>query len=163
MRYAGFNARSGAYTIDGLIVIALTYVVYYVTGGDAKAQDLTEILQQLQANPEQVEALDYFGILDMLSEGPSLMLATIVSAVYNIGFVASRWQATPGKHWRGMHITMNDGSRPGLIAATVRHAASGLSTVLLFIGFMMVGWTKEKTALHDIIADTRVVYHEEVA
>ena len=159
MDYAGFNIRSAAYTIDGLIVIALTYIVYYVMGSNAQAQDLSEIVQQIEANPQRYDGLGVLGLTDqLLGGGPSLAMATIVSAVYNIGFTITKWQGTPGKHWRGLKIVTIDGSKPGLVTAIIRHVATGLSTIIAFVGFMMAGWTKEKTALHDMIAGTRVIY-----
>lgn len=162
VRYAGFNVRSAAYTIDGVIVIALTYALYYLMGGDAQAQGMEELARQLSdasQNPDMTAATA--DLLDsMLGGGPSFWLATFVSSAYNIGFGVSRWHGTPGKHWRGTKIVMADGSPLTLTASVVRHLATGLSTILLFVGFMMAGWTRQKTALHDLIAGTRVIYRE---
>ncbi|MEJ0009569.1 MAG: RDD family protein [Alphaproteobacteria bacterium] len=163
MRYAGFKVRSKAYTIDGFAIIAITYLVYYLTGGAAQAQDIDQLqdLSQLLQQAEQDDPLGTLGWLDrLLSDGPSFWLATAVSAAYNIGFAKTRWHGTPGKHRVGVKIVMADGRPVTWQAAIIRHAATGLSTLILFFGFFMVGWTKQKTALHDLIADTRVVYRE---
>ena len=46
---------------------------------------------------------------------------------------------------------------PVFARATGRHFAKYLSSMILFIGYIMAGFTERKQALHDIIASTVVV------
>jgi 8-oxo-dGTP pyrophosphatase MutT (NUDIX family) len=87
----------------------------------------------------------------------SLFLSLAVSAIYNIFFVASSWQATPGKRWCNLMVVMKDGSAPSLTQSAYRHAASGISMLLLGAGYLTMAFNREKASLHDLICDTRVV------
>lgn len=82
----------------------------------------------------------------------------IASFVYYTYFVSGPWQATPGKKLLGLKIVRSDGSRLDFKRATKRFFDYSWSFITLGIGFMMVGWTREKTGLHDLTADTRVIY-----
>ncbi len=169
MRYAGFNKRSWAYTIDATIVTLLTFFAGRLFGKSAAADELTDMVQQLaevQNGTVDPATLDYSGLLNGLLGGDSntaLYVGILISAVYNIFFVTSRWQATPGKRWCKIKIVMADGLPVDLKTSIIRHVTSALSYATLLVGFAMAGWTKEKTALHDIIAGTRVIYKEEDA
>jgi uncharacterized RDD family membrane protein YckC len=56
----------------------------------------------------------------------------------------------------GMKVTDLHGNRISFARATGRHFAKILSTMILFIGFIMVGFTERKQGLHDILAGTLV-------
>ena len=45
--------------------------------------------------------------------------------------------------------------------ATGRYFAKFISAIILWIGFMMAGWTARKQALHDIMAGTLVVQKQD--
>lgn len=49
------------------------------------------------------------------------------------------------------------GGRISLGQAFIRYFAKFLSAMILYIGFMMAGWTEKKQALHDKLAGTLVV------
>ena len=66
-------------------------------------------------------------------------------------------QATLGKMAVGIKVTDDDGQR---IASRVASAAISpriLSSLILFIGYIMAAFTDRKRALHDMIASTLVV------
>jgi uncharacterized RDD family membrane protein YckC len=54
-------------------------------------------------------------------------------------------------------VTDLEGRRIGFGRATGRYFAKILSSLTLFIGYMMAGFTEKKQALHDIIAGTLVL------
>jgi uncharacterized RDD family membrane protein YckC len=56
-----------------------------------------------------------------------------------------------------MVVTGLDGRRISFARATARHFAKYISTLILFIGFIMAAFTAKKQALHDLIAETVVV------
>ncbi|MGC4090180.1 MAG: RDD family protein [Polyangiaceae bacterium] len=65
-------------------------------------------------------------------------------------------QATVGKLALGLAVTDENGRRIGFGRATGRYFAKIISSIILLIGFMMVGWTARKQGLHDLIAGTLV-------
>jgi uncharacterized RDD family membrane protein YckC len=56
----------------------------------------------------------------------------------------------------GMKVTDLNGARISFGRATARHFAKVLSAFVLFIGFIMVGFTERKQGLHDLLAGTLV-------
>jgi len=77
--------------------------------------------------------------------------------LYYALFEASHFQATPGKMALGLVVTDETGHRIGFGRATGRYFAKLISALILYIGFMMAGWTEKKQALHDILASTLVL------
>lgn len=71
---------------------------------------------------------------------------------------SSEIRATLGKHLVGIQVTDPMGRRISLRAATVRNVLKSVSSVLLFIGFFFALFTQRKQTLHDLLADTLVVY-----
>jgi uncharacterized RDD family membrane protein YckC len=73
---------------------------------------------------------------------------------------SSNWQATLGKRAMGIKVTDQFGRRIEFGRATGRYFGGILSYIIMYIGYMMVGWTKRKQGLHDMIAGTCVVFNE---
>ena len=69
---------------------------------------------------------------------------------------SSRHQATLGKRLLRIYVTNSAEEQLTFIQATIRYFSKYLSSIL-FIGFIMAAFTKNKQALHDLIADTLVV------
>lgn len=70
---------------------------------------------------------------------------------------SSRYQASFGKMIFGMQVVDRDGQGLSLPIAIGRNLLKLLSALILFIGFMMAGWTRRKQALHDKIMNCFVV------
>lgn len=77
--------------------------------------------------------------------------------VYYSVFHSSEWQATIGKKVVGLKVVDVYGNRISFARAVGRYFSMFLSTITLFVGFMMIGWTKHKQGLHDFIAGTYVI------
>ncbi|WP_423824674.1 RDD family protein [Salinibacter ruber] len=77
--------------------------------------------------------------------------------LYLAGFESSDYQATPGKLALGIKVSDLEERPVGLGRATGRHFGKILSTVVLFIGFIIAGMTEKKQALHDIMAGCLVI------
>lgn len=94
----------------------------------------------------------------LLTRATLLATATImaIAAVWFIGFEASRRQATPGKALLGLRVTDLAGAAPGRGRVALRFVAGVPSWLLLHLGHAMAAWTREKRALHDLVAGTRV-------
>ncbi len=97
---------------------------------------------------------------------------TIILMIPILGFfvyIAGRWayfalmesspaQATLGKRAMGIIATDGKGQRLNLGQASGRYFAGAISYITLYIGYALAGWTTRKQALHDLIADTCVVF-----
>ena len=81
----------------------------------------------------------------------------IVSSLYYCLLQSSKHQATYGMRMLGIKIYDEGFNRVGFWRLLGRHLSTGLSGMILYIGFFMIGWTKRKQGLHDIIARTVVV------
>ena len=77
--------------------------------------------------------------------------------IYWILLESSRWQGSVGKKVMGIKVVTSDGGKPNIYQAIARNLLKFLSGIIIFIGFMMAGWTAKKQALHDRIPDMLVV------
>jgi uncharacterized RDD family membrane protein YckC len=59
-----------------------------------------------------------------------------------------------------MVVTDWDGNRISFARATLRHFGKFISTLIIFIGFIMIGLTKKRQGLHDRIAGCLVLLPE---
>ncbi len=88
------------------------------------------------------------------------ILSLVVWWVYFAVLHSSKWQASIGKKAVGLKVVDENGNRISFGRATGRYFAEFLSALILGIGYMMVGWTKKKQGLHDMIAGTFVIKAE---
>ncbi|GAN67557.1 RDD family protein [Acetobacter orleanensis] len=169
--YAGFWWRVWAFLIDSLILTMVNAVLGYFILPDFKVQweelpvpdasgqtvDVVDIAQHVQ--PDTISVL-----IPHIQAGnwhlPGLLLA-LVPALYFILFESSRFRATPGKRLCQLEVTTLDGARISIGRATLRFLIKALlSFPLLYIGVLMVAFTRRKQALHDLIAGTLVIRAE---
>lgn len=143
MRYGSFWSRVNAYGYDIILVQVFAGLVMW----------------QFAYFPTMEEWVRMEPAADTwVKQFTNLCLA--FSAIYNIAFVASDWQATPGKRACKLQVVNRDGSRLTLVQSALRHAASGISTLIGGIGFLFALFTRERTALHDMLCNTRVIRKE---
>ncbi len=90
------------------------------------------------------------------------VLASIISILLGVGYSSimesSVNQATLGKMAVGLKVGDYNGEQISFANALGRYFGKILSTLILFIGFMMAGWDEKNQALHDKLADTYVFY-----
>lgn len=67
-------------------------------------------------------------------------------------------QATLGKQAMGLKVTDDYGQPITFARATGRFFGGAISNIILYIGYMMAGFTERKQALHDLMANTCVVF-----
>ena len=77
--------------------------------------------------------------------------------LYWILLESSRWQGSIGKKIMGIKVVTSEGGKPSIYQAAARNLLKILSGIIIFIGFMMAGWTSKKQALHDKIPSMLVV------
>mgnify|MGYP004717036133 CR=1 FL=1 len=93
---------------------------------------------------------------------PGSVLLALLPALYFVLFEASRLQATPGKLLCRLRVVTLSGERISLPRAVVRFAVKAfISFPFLYIGVLMVAFTRRKQGLHDLIAGTLVIRHDE--
>ena len=129
---AGFLVRLAAGLIDLAVILILRAIVAAIL-------------------PES--SLPYVGNVDW---GSIEVIYIVMHAVYFTVGVAV-FSTTLGKVVLRLRVERTDGSRIGLGRALGRYFSYYLSALLLFIGFLMVGYFDDKRGLHDRICDTRVV------
>jgi uncharacterized RDD family membrane protein YckC len=85
-----------------------------------------------------------------------LILSAIVAFLYFFIFHALRGQ-TPGKRLFRIKVIDGYGQRPSIGRALLRTAGYVPSLLLLALGFLWIGFDRDKRGLHDWLADTYVV------
>ncbi|MCR8629874.1 RDD family protein [Paenibacillus radicis (ex Xue et al. 2023)] len=126
--YAGFWIRCGATLLDWLCLQAV-FVMFHLTFG--------------------------YSLLE-----PPLgltLIQSLVSLVYYVVMTVIFGQ-TLGKMATGIKVIRNDGS-PNTWGIIILRELIGkfVSSLILFVGYMMAGWDGKKRALHDRMFATRVV------
>jgi uncharacterized RDD family membrane protein YckC len=146
--YAGFWKRFGALVIDSMLLSLLSGVcitiITVVLGG---------AMMFSAANMSSFGAMSY-GFSMVLA---IFMFSSMLNWLYYTLMESSAKQATLGKMALGIVVTDEMGQRISFARANVRYWCKFLSTLFLFIGYLMAGFTAKKQALHDFIASTLVV------
>lgn len=140
-RFGGFWIRVGAYFIDFVVMLIPNMLLSF-------------LIRSMNPADNEIE--------QAVIEAMSFILSQIVWWVYYAVLHSSKWQASVGKMAVGLKVVDEKGNRISFGRATGRYFALYLSTLILGIGCMMVGWTKKKQGLHDIIAGTYVIKSENV-
>jgi uncharacterized RDD family membrane protein YckC len=144
---AGFWIRLAAYLIDGFI-LALPMGV--VLGGVALASLRSAAAGEL--DPGTASAGDAAFLMTASS-----IIGFLLPAVYCLAFWSTSG-ATPGKRLLGLRILRGSGEPAlGVGRAALRLFGYALSFLLLGVGFLIIAFSQDKRALHDRLADTRVV------
>jgi uncharacterized RDD family membrane protein YckC len=157
--YAGLGRRIVAFIVDIILILLLDAVAVAVLG-------LFRGLQNLYFFAVQNAPVE-----SLTNEGTSAALFGSIVAAYGIviivipwlyyaGFESSRSQATPGKLLMRIVVTDLDGNKPSFARVTLRHFAKFISVLVIFLGFLMIGLTKNRQGLHDRIAGCLVLLQE---
>jgi uncharacterized RDD family membrane protein YckC len=89
--------------------------------------------------------------------GATALLTTVIAVLYWSLMESSKYQATVGKIALGLKVTDLDGNSLDFVKSLIRNVCKIISGMILFIGYIMAGFTEKKQGLHDIIAGTLVV------
>jgi uncharacterized RDD family membrane protein YckC len=155
VRYAGFWIRFIASFLDTLfLALPVAIVIYFVSDGNWF--NISEYQQNLQmAMSGNTHALDHQPITSFTWE----LLFEVSVFVLTIIFWKKWRGATPGKKFVYIKIvdykTHKDITNKQAITRSLGYI---ISTFLFLIGFLMVGFRKDKRALHDLLAGTAVIY-----
>lgn len=139
LKYAGFWRRANAYGFDLIIVQLFTLLPTCLL---FTFPTLEQIVQTASLG-EWGDAYQNFFLL--------------ISAAYNIYYIASPAQATPGKKYCNIKVINTDGSRLNYQQSAARHLCSAIGTLTGGLAFLTVAFTRDKLAPHDMLCNTRVV------
>jgi uncharacterized RDD family membrane protein YckC len=140
-QHAGFWIRFAAYIIDYVIVTIASYIVIFALA--------LGIGLQSNGSEDVVAVIASVGMVLIVFVGQWLYYAIMESSSY---------QGTLGKKAVGIAVTDELGRRIGFGRATGRYFAKIISGLILLFGYFMIGWTRRKQGLHDMIAGTLVYY-----
>ncbi len=100
-----------------------------------------------------------FVIFELIVSGSSdsILFFIFIQWMYYSLFETSTLQATPGKLAVGIQVSDLYGEKIDFGKASGRFFGKLLSGLILGIGYFMAGFTKEKQALHDILAGCYVI------
>jgi uncharacterized RDD family membrane protein YckC len=162
IRYAGFWVRFIASLID-TFVIALPLTLFFSLFGNGSSLDFTDFFKAMQA-AQAGNAQAAFIYLNAYSTNTMTqeILLQLLLAIIVILFWRKSGGATPGK--KAMGIEVVDAKTLGAVSSAqgiVRFIGYIISALPLCAGFIMAAFRKDKRALHDLLADTCVIYKEE--
>ncbi|RKD21833.1 hypothetical protein BEP19_14575 [Ammoniphilus oxalaticus] len=101
--------------------------------------------------------INMFFILFLGESSLFYALSAVIGWLYFAGLESSSRQATLGKMLFSLKVTDLSGNRISFARATGRYFSKAISTLLLFLGYLMVAFSSRKQGLHDKIASTLVV------
>jgi uncharacterized RDD family membrane protein YckC len=168
--YAGFFRRAVAYFIDGILIITIVMMLQHICLGLMSFVSGKELSFFMFLNHGLPTILQYFV--------QSILL--VVWALVQVIFLRSKWQATIGKRLMNAYVVTVDSKKISVKTAWIRSLSpfvflaplqlyipsseSSLAQISLLVSFFgliiwygMVAFTSQKTALHDFIAQTRVL------
>ena len=157
--YAGLGRRLIAFIVDIIILLLFDLVVAGTLGLFRGFQNMYfYVFQGVPAS-------------DLTTDGTMAALAGSIIAAYGLtfivvpwlyyaGFESSRGQATPGKVLMNLVVTDLEGNKPSFARTTLRFFGKYISALIIFIGFIMIGFTKKHQGLHDKIAGCLVLLQD---
>ncbi len=152
VRYAGFWLRLAAYIIDYIVlqlvvgIMSLPFMVGMITGIIAASKEASE-------GPEIIAIV---GVI-MSFVFVIVIISLIVGWLYYALLESSKYQGTLGKVAVGIKVTDTVGNKITFARATGRYFGKIISSMTIYIGFIMAGFTVKKQALHDIMSDCLVI------
>ncbi len=160
-RYAGFFVRANAFIIDNIILSIFGALFLYVMSlaGMLDLNAVSEIVNQYIENPTSTELVSK--ALEIPGMSAFFTIWSFVQAVYFIVFHAV-WGATLGKKLLHIHVEMANGEKLSWAFSIFRFIASIITQATLIfygLGYLIVLIDPQKRALHDFIAQTRVVHN----
>jgi uncharacterized RDD family membrane protein YckC len=146
---AGFWRRLGAGLVDVAIILPVAMILAWLAGQ----------LAGVHLPESRHYGLDFW--LDLLlSSDPALLgmlgLLLATAAIYAAIFQIT-WAATPGMRMLGLGIIDLYGDPPSVLKSIARTAGYLASVVTLGLGFLWIGFDRERRGLHDWLSGTHVV------
>lgn len=148
--YGGFWIRFLAYIIDRIILSVVAAPFYFILVLPRILPVIQDAQRNQEPSPEMIGAI----IGSAVTYGCLYLLG---AWLYEALLTSSSWQGTVGKKVLRLKVTDEAGNRIGFGRATGRFFGKIISTLIMYIGFIMVAFTDRKRGLHDMIAGTLVM------
>ena len=129
--YAGFWRRLLAVVLDTLVLWIPVYVFRWM-------------IDEERWNPWVFHFVDWCQM-------------TVIWTIYYGILESSKHQGTVGKMVLRLKVTDVEGGRISFLRACGRYLAQWLSLLPVGIGFMMIGWTRKKQGIHDMVCGCLVI------
>lgn len=176
--YAGLGVRFLAFVVDAVILAFLSFFViriFNLAGMEMKIYDknnkvveISSIIAQFEKQGTDKKATGRLIIQGKFDERQLHfnkktqknlnLIFFFVSMTYSVYFVSSKKQGTLGKQLFKLMIIDRKRGRMTVFSAFIRFIAKRITNMLFFVGYIPILFTKEKVALHDFLANSRVVY-----
>lgn len=140
MVYGGFWIRFGAKFIDGIFLGLMNWIFLLLS---------SLIFGTSLVETDPTKALTNMAFIYLISFSFGI--------AYNTFFVG-KYAGTPGKLICGLRVVAWNGTRIGYMRALGRYGAELVTSMTFGIGYLIAIGDPERRALHDRIANTRVVY-----
>lgn len=143
--HGGFIVRLAAFMIDSLIIGAFSLMIKLPFSVIALFVTEPFYLQNF---------LFHFSILDVL--------LYLIGVIYFVAFTYCT-STTIGKRIMNLRVISTTGHELNLLQVIYRETVGKyLSAVIFSIGYLLIIVDKEKKALHDRLADTKVIYSKRI-
>jgi uncharacterized RDD family membrane protein YckC len=157
--YAGLGRRLIAFIVDAILILLFGLVAAAVFGLLRGLQNAYFYFVQHVPADQLTTDGSMIALYSSIVASYGLLII-VIPWLYYAGFESSRSQATPGKLLMHIVVTDMNGNKPTFARVTLRHFAKILSTLIIFIGFLMIGLTKKRQGLHDSIAGCLVLLQD---
>ncbi len=159
VEFASWGQRFLAIIVDGVILNIVYYLLLLVVGLFTVTKTVAEIEYDPWVTEEEIVSNSMF---DLFSNSIGALLIVMVFmiafSVFYFGWFVSTKGGTPGKLLVKIKIVNEETCQNiSWINALGRQLATGLSSFILYIGFLMPLWDDKKRALHDRVAGTVVI------
>src|SRR5204863_8182892 len=122
-----------AYIIDAILLNIAFGIIAAIVG-----------INILPADPANIDPAAF-----MSQMGSVQLVVLVVTWLYFALMESSPRGATVGKMALGLRVVDEQGNRISFMRATGRFFAKIVSSIILFIGFLMIAFTDRKRGLHD--------------
>ena len=145
--FAGFWLRLAAHIIDhfivGFVIGAIVSFTMLIMGISAS------IFNDLD-NPANQMIFVSFSVMIGIS-------ALVITWFYYAMMESSNYQGTVGKLALNIKVTDLNGAKISFTRATGRFFGKFLSSLFMYIGYIMIAFTQKSQGLHDMLADCLVL------
>lgn len=166
---ANLFIRTIAFVID-FILIGILATLFLIISMGKTPQDLrvseegapVSLMDQYQffaySVPIVLEPQRSIYIQGFLKNYPmQILIGIVIIPWFLLGFMEGVFGGSIGKLLTGIRVRRKDGGKASLAQTTIRFFAKIVSTLILFIGFIIAFFDRKKQALHDKVANTLVL------
>ena len=158
LNYAGFSRRLFAFCIDWIIIMIVLVIINNLLPGrfwdNLIANNHADFLSSLmrdgtsRATVSKI-ALVFYGAYWFI-------FYFLIALVYSVVMESAK-QATIGKILFKLRVANVNGEKAAPLQIALRNVGKVLSFLTIGVGFLMVGFTSKRQALHDLLAKTVII------